>query len=89
MPVLFLADDLRLFLCSCKPAFYDVAWQYVGGDFPLKELEEYIATHEPKSTLIWPIELLWQNRKSILSCYLYLMVRTMYYYWEHTFQYLM
>jgi signal recognition particle subunit SRP68 len=46
-----LADDPPLTIpMPCKPAFYDVAWQYVGGDFPLDELDAYIATHEPKST---------------------------------------
>jgi hypothetical protein len=45
-----LADDPPLTMpMPCKPAFYDVAWQYVGGDFPLEELDEYIAAHEPKS----------------------------------------
>jgi hypothetical protein len=45
-----LADDPPLTIpMPCKPAFYDVAWQYVGGDFPLDELETYISTHEPKS----------------------------------------
>lgn len=46
-----LADDPPLTIpMPCKPAFYDVAWQYVGGEFPMEELDEYIATHEPKST---------------------------------------
>jgi hypothetical protein len=46
-----LADDPPLTMpMPCKPAFYDVAWQYVGGEFPLDELDEYIAAHEPKST---------------------------------------
>jgi signal recognition particle subunit SRP68 len=45
-----LADDPPLTIpMPCKPAFYDVAWQYVGGDFPLDELDECIAAHEPKS----------------------------------------
>jgi hypothetical protein len=46
-----LADDPPLIIpMPCKPAFYDVAWQYVGGDFPLDDLDEYIAAHEPKSS---------------------------------------
>ena len=29
-----------------KPVFYDIAWQYIGGDYPLDALEAYIKEHD-------------------------------------------
>lgn len=32
----------------CKPVFYDIAWRYYGGCFPIEELEEQIENLDPK-----------------------------------------
>jgi signal recognition particle subunit SRP68 len=29
-----------------KPVFYDIAWQYIGGDYPSEVLEAYIKEHD-------------------------------------------
>jgi len=34
----------------CKPVFYDIAWRYAGGQFPIEELEAEIALREPRKS---------------------------------------
>ena len=48
-----LADDPPLAIpIPTKPAFFDIAWQHIGGDLPTGVVDDYLARHaeEPKSS---------------------------------------
>lgn len=43
-------DPPRAIPIPCKPVFYDIAWKYAGGNFPVDQLQEEIDKREPQNS---------------------------------------
>ena len=50
MPGSMVDDPPRPIPIPCKPVFYDIAWKYAGGNFPVDQLQEEIEKREPKAS---------------------------------------